>query len=98
PSAPLKAPYYGASSPGPAANGATGPGLGAPGPGASGAMGGGGMGAAPMGAQGDRGAGKGKRLGQDDGAIYTENRAWTEGIIGRLPAPKSATDQKGQKA
>lgn len=60
-------------------------------------MGPGGMGAAPLGAQGDRGLGKGKRLQQDDDAIYTENRAWTEGIIGRLPVPKNGTDQKGQK-
>ncbi|CQD17195.1 ESX-1 secreted protein, EspB [Mycobacterium lentiflavum] len=97
PSAPLQDPHYTTASPGAAAKGPEGPGLAVPGRGAGGAMGGGGMGAAPLGAQGDRGAGKGKRLQQDDDAIYTENRAWTEGIIGRLPAAKSAADQKGQK-
>lgn len=97
PSTPLQDPHYATASPGAAAKGAEGPGFAAPGRSAAGAMGGGGMGAAPLGTQGDRGAGKGTRLQRDDDAIYTENRAWTEGIIGRLPAPKSATDQKGQK-
>lgn len=98
PSTPLKDPYYATASPGPAAKGATGPGFGMPGASAGAAMGGGGMGAAPLGAQGDRGAGKAKRLQQDESAIYTENRAWTEGIIGRLAAAKNAADQKGPKS
>jgi hypothetical protein len=99
PSTPLKDPYYGASSPGPAANGAAGPGLGTPGTGGRGAMGGGGMGAAPLGSQGNQSSGKAKRVSSEgDGAIYTESRAWTEGLIGRLPGPKNSADQKGQKS
>jgi hypothetical protein len=55
-------------------------------PGVGGAMGKGGMGMGPMGAPGaghgkDQGAGKGKR-GQGEESLYTEERSWTEGIIG----------------
>jgi hypothetical protein len=98
PSTPLKDPYYAApAAPVPAATGAAGPTLAAPG--GRGAMGGGGMGAAPLGAQGaDRGAGKAKRVGQEESSIYIESRAWTEGLIGRLPGPKNPADQKGQKS
>jgi hypothetical protein len=55
---------------------------------AGGAMGGGGMGMAPMGGPGaqGQGAGKGKRAQQDDKALYTEDRPWTEAVIGRRRA------------
>lgn len=54
------------------------PGRGVPG---GGAMGGGMGGGAPAQA-GDKG-GKGKRVQGDEDALYTEDRAWTEGVIGR---------------
>lgn len=54
-------------------------------PGAGAAMGGAGMGMAPMGgapgAQG-QGANKGKRAQRNDEPLYTEDRAWSGGIIG----------------
>ncbi|WAC90337.1 PPE domain-containing protein [Mycobacterium sp. Aquia_213] len=52
---------------------------------------GGGMGGMPMGGQGGQGqgAGKGKRVPSEDGALYTEDRAWTEGVIGRRRAEGS---------
>jgi ESX-1 secreted protein B PE domain len=69
---------------------AAGPGAGTAGlgkglPGAGGA--GGGMGGGmPMGAgAGKDGQGKGKRLQSEDDALYTEERAWTEGVIGNRP-------------
>jgi hypothetical protein len=67
-----------------AAPGGMGPGRGIPG--AGGALGGGGMGIPPMGAPGGQGqgAGKGKRTQQDNKALYTEERPWTEAVIGRL--------------
>jgi hypothetical protein len=46
---------------------------------------GGGMGGMPMGGQGAKGEGKGKRVSSDDDALYTEERAWTEGVIGNRP-------------
>jgi len=56
-----------------------------------GAMGGGGMGMPPMG--GGRGAGqgenKGKRAQGNDESLYTEDRWWTEGIIGRRQPRKA---------
>lgn len=54
-------------------------------PGAGGA--GGGMGGMPMGGQGGKGDSKeGKRVqGAEDDALYTEERAWTEGVIGNRP-------------
>lgn len=53
------------------------PGVGAAPGGTGGGMGGG----MPQG--GDKGAGKGKRVqGEDEEAMYTEDRAWTEGVIG----------------
>jgi hypothetical protein len=42
------------------------------------------MGAAPSG-QGHQ-AGKAKRMQHNDRALYTEDRAWTEGLIGRRRA------------
>jgi len=80
PPMPLKEPFFHEASPAAAANGAAGLGRGMPG--AAGAMGGGGMGAAPLGGQGDKGAGKAKRVEQEEDAIYTEERPWTEGVIG----------------
>ncbi|CQD02494.1 ESX-1 secreted protein, EspB [Mycobacterium lentiflavum] len=68
-----------AAAPGPATAG-LGKGL----PGAGGA--GGGMGGMPMGGHGDKGGGKGKRIpGADEDALYTEERSWTEGVIGNRP-------------
>lgn len=45
------------------------------------ASGGGGMGM-PMGGQGQGGGSKAKSSQQDDEALYTEDRAWTEAVIG----------------
>jgi hypothetical protein len=60
-------------------------------PAASAARGGGGMGI-PMGAPGAQGqhAGKGKRSQQQDNALYTEDRSWTEGVIGIVHALRRA--------
>jgi hypothetical protein len=53
-------------------------------PGAGGA--GGGMGGMPMGGQGGKGdSSKGKRVQSEDESLYTEERAWTEGVIGNRP-------------
>jgi len=54
-------------------------------PAAYAALGGGGGMGMPMGGPGGQGqdARKGKRARQEDGAVYTEDRAWTEGVIGR---------------
>ncbi|MCV7410469.1 hypothetical protein AWC05_00295 [Mycobacterium florentinum] len=76
-----------AAGPGPATAG-LGKGL----PGVGGA--GGGMGGMPMGGQGDKGGGKGKRIpGADEDALYTEERAWTEGVIGNRPRKGPAEKQ-----
>jgi hypothetical protein len=57
-------------------------GKGLPGAGAGGGMGGG----MPMGGHGDKGGGKGKRVqGADEDSLYTEERPWTEGVIGNRP-------------
>jgi hypothetical protein len=60
---------------------------------------GGGMGGAPMGGMGAKGgqdgAGKSKRYGDDDSALYTEQRAWTEGIIGITPRKLGPTSKDG---
>ncbi|MGD1172716.1 PPE domain-containing protein [Mycobacterium seoulense] len=66
-----------------AAAGPTGPGRGIPS--ATAGLGAGGMGAAPMGAPGAQGQhnAKGKRATQDQECLYTEQRPWTEGVIGR---------------
>jgi hypothetical protein len=79
----------------PAAAAAPGPsvaGLGKGLPGAGGA--GGGMGGMPMGGHGDKGGAKGKRIpGADEDALYTEERAWTEGVIGNRPRKGPAEKQ-----
>jgi hypothetical protein len=51
----------------------------------------------PMGGGQGKGEGsKGKRVqGGDDEALYTERRAWTEGIIGRRV--KAPSDKEGVK-
>ncbi|GLE52934.1 EspB family ESX-1 secretion system-associated protein [Mycobacterium montefiorense] len=56
-------------------------------PGAGGAAGGGmGGGMAPMGGAGQgQNQGKGKRVQSEDESLYTEERAWTEGVIGNRP-------------
>jgi hypothetical protein len=81
PSGPLKPPFFPEASPAPgsAANGAAGLGRGIPG----GAMGGG-MGMAPMAPPGARGQGngQGKSSQQDEESLYTEERPWTEAVIG----------------
>jgi hypothetical protein len=67
-----------AASAGAGAGGRGVPGLGATGAGAGGGMGGGGLG------QGAKEGAKGKRVqGDTEEALYTEDREWTEGIIGR---------------
>jgi ESX-1 secreted protein B PE domain len=73
----------GAARPGTMAPAAAGLGRGIPG--VTGAMGGGGMGMAPMGAPGTQGQdpAKSKRAQQDVESLYTEERPWTEGVIGR---------------
>jgi hypothetical protein len=54
------------------------------GAGAKGAGAGGGGGGMPMGGQGQGGGGsKSKGTQQDDEALYTEDRAWTEAVIGQ---------------
>jgi hypothetical protein len=87
PKMPLQPATGGDAAPRPAA---AGPGAGTAGlgkglPGAGGM--GGGMGGMPMGGQGGKGGeGKGKRVqGSDDDSLYTEERAWTEGVIGNRP-------------
>jgi hypothetical protein len=57
------------------------------GKGAGGGMGGG----MPMGGAGgqNQNAAKGKRVQTEDAALYTEDRAWTEGVIGRRRAEAS---------
>jgi ESX secretion-associated protein EspB len=89
PAMPLQRPLgSGATSGINAAPGAAGAGRAIPVPAAYAALnGGGGMGM-PMGAPAgqSQAAGKGKRGPQEDQALYTENRAWTEGIIGRRRA------------
>jgi hypothetical protein len=50
---------------------------------------GGGMGMAPMGAPGGKGAGKAKRAHAEDEPVYTEDRAWSEGVVGVVPVRKS---------
>lgn len=54
----------------------------------NGGAGAGGMGGMPMGGAGGQGqgAGKAKRVQTEDAALYTEDRAWTEGVIGRRRA------------
>ncbi|UXA07131.1 hypothetical protein KXD96_02930 [Mycobacterium sp. SMC-2] len=75
-----------------AAPGAAGPGRGMPGTGSA-AGGGMGGGMAPMGGPGqNQNQGKGKRVQSDDESLYTEERAWTEGVIGNRPR-KTAPDK-----
>ena len=40
---------------------------------------------APGAGQGQQGGEKSKRTQSDDDALYTEDRAWTEGVIGNRP-------------
>ncbi|OCB22703.1 hypothetical protein A5674_25330 [Mycobacterium malmoense] len=73
------------------------PGAAAPGramPGGGGATAGGmGGGMAPMGGAGqNQNQGKGKRVQSEDESLYTEERAWTEGVIGNRPR-KTAADK-----
>jgi hypothetical protein len=68
------------------------PGPGNLGRGVPGQPGGMGMGGAPMGGQGGKGAAKGKRVEGEDDALYTEDRAWTEGVVG-LRAAKDVPPQ-----
>ncbi len=68
-------------------------------PGAGGAMGGGGMGMAPMGGApgaGQGGEGKSKRAEGTDETLYSEERPWTEGIIGNRKR-KDVSDGKESK-
>jgi hypothetical protein len=86
PKMPLQPATGGDAAPGPAAAapGAATAGLGKGLPGAGGA--GGGMGGMPMGGQGCKGdSSKGKRVQSEDESLYTEERAWTEGVIGNRP-------------
>ncbi len=62
-------------------------------PGVGGAMGGGGMGGmAPQGGQGQN-TSKGKRMEGEDDALYTEDRSWTEGVVGNRPRKGAGTDK-----
>lgn len=92
PAAPLQAWGDGDPTARPAAAGA-GPGnVGRGVPGAGGAMGGG-MPAGGAPGQGAKDGGKGKRVqGEEDQSLYTEDRAWTEGVIG-LRSAKEAPKQ-----
>lgn len=88
PSVPLQPAAEAGASAGPAAAAAgTGAATGRGMPGMPGATGGGmGGGMAPMGAgQGKQDAGKGKRVQSEDESLYTEERQWTEGVIGNRP-------------
>ncbi|BBZ46744.1 PPE domain-containing protein [Mycobacterium parmense] len=92
PAMPLQAPVDAESASRPA--GAAGPSAAGPGRGVPG-VGGAGGGMAPMGAPGagqGQGNNKGKRTQSDDEALYTEERPWTEGVIGRRRA-KDAPDK-----
>ncbi|MGD1344851.1 PPE domain-containing protein [Mycobacterium seoulense] len=82
-----------ASRPAGAAPGAAGPGRAMPG--AAAAAGGGmGGGMAPMGGAGQgQNQGKGKRVQSDDDSLYTEERPWTEGVIGNRPRKAAAPDK-----
>jgi ESX secretion-associated protein EspB len=74
--------------------GATGRGI--PIPAAYAALGGGGGGMGmPLGAPGAQGrdAGKAKRVQSDQESLYTEERPWTEGLIGNRPRKASAEKQ-----
>lgn len=65
--------------------------------GAAGAMGGGAPVGGGQGAGQGQGAGKGKRVpGADEESLYTEDRAWTEGVIGFAPKKRGRSD--GQKS
>ncbi len=87
PSMPLQPSADGEASarPAAAAPGAATAGLGKGLPGAGGM--GGGMGGMPMGGQGGKGGdSKSKRVqGSEEDSLYTEERAWTEGVIGNRP-------------
>lgn len=87
PSAPLQPAAEAGASTGPAGASAGGAGAGRGAPGVGGAMGGGmGGGMAPMGGgQGQQNAGKGKRVQSEEESLYTEERQWTEGVIGNRP-------------
>jgi hypothetical protein len=89
PAAPLQAWGDGGATARPAAAGA-GPGsLGGGVPGAGGAMGGG-MPAGGAPGQGAKDGGKGKRVqGEEDQSLYTEERPWTEGVIGLRSAKET---------
>jgi ESX-1 secreted protein B PE domain len=87
PSAPLQPASDAGAATSPAAAGS---GAGAAGrgmPNVAGAMGGGaGGGMAPMGGgQGQQDGSKGKRVQSEDESLYTEDRQWTEGVIGNRP-------------
>jgi hypothetical protein len=75
---------------------AAGLGRGLAGAGAGGGMGGMPMGGAPGGGKGKDG-GQAKRTQGDEESLYTEDRAWTEGIIGRRRPPKEAPENKDFK-
>ncbi|BBY03388.1 EspB family ESX-1 secretion system-associated protein [Mycobacterium seoulense] len=82
-----------ASRPAGAGPGAAGPGRAMPG--AAAAAGGGmGGGMAPMGGAGQgQNQGKGKRVQSDDDSLYTEERPWTEGVIGNRPRKAAGPDK-----
>ncbi|KAA1251745.1 secretion protein EspB [Mycobacterium simiae] len=74
-------------------------GLGRAMPGTGGALGRGGAGMAPVGGPAGQGqpSGKGKRAQQEEESVYTEDRPWTQGIIGRRrpkDAPPDGEDAK----
>lgn len=88
PSTPLQPAMDAGAATAPAGAGPGAAGLGRGMPGAGGAMGGGMGGGMPMGGAAGQGQnqGKGKRVQSDDEeSLYTEEREWTEGVIGNRP-------------
>ena len=63
-------------------------------PGAAGAMGGGGMGMPMAPGAAGQGRSKGKHAKPDEESLYTEDRSWTEAVIGNRPRSKPTPDIK----
>ncbi|OMC55798.1 hypothetical protein A5747_00265 [Mycobacterium sp. IS-836] len=92
PSVPLEPAADAEAAPRPAGAAPGGAGPGRAMPGGGGAMGGGMGGMAPMAPGQGQNQGKGKRMESEDKSLYTEERPWTEGVIGNRPR-KTASDK-----